>query len=58
VIGAQSIFEVISKAAVLERVMPTFDFRFVVNVSRRKWNSPRFCCASGTPEDEEKRSLL
>jgi hypothetical protein len=34
----------IRKTTVLERVLPTFVFRFVVNVTWRYWNSPRFCC--------------
>ncbi len=45
-IGTPSILSVIRKAAVLARVLPTFDFRVVKEVVCRKWNSPLVDCAS------------
>ncbi len=45
-IDTPSILSVIRKVATLVRVLPTFVFRVVKNVERRKLNSPLVDCAS------------
>jgi hypothetical protein len=44
--GVPSIFKVIRKDEALVRVLSTFDFRFVENVTRQKWNSPLLHCGN------------
>jgi hypothetical protein len=57
VMDAPSKLSVIRKAATFARARPTLLLNCWAKAAWRKWNWPRSCCASWTPEAEKKRSV-
>ena len=51
VMGVPSILSIIRKTVVLARARPILDLSWTEQAARRKWKSPRLCCASWTPYD-------